>query len=246
MIRRMLMVLAVLVLATGVVAQDATQHVVLKGGQTLEVQSARVAGGMVYVTFPSGEMRAYAKSDVDLEASGLAPRKEGPEGLDKKKGPKGLADFATARKKESRVSITDADVEHVRVGLGEEEESGDKKAAGESATGKLVVAVQRFNKRGNQVSVQGAVTNQGPFPVTGVMLEGVAKNGAGKAVGTAQKAVGGTIAPNGSAGFSIIIPVQSDDVQGASVHVTGAMAAAAVTRPPEPEPTPEGSPESGE
>ncbi len=244
MIRRTLMVMAVLMLATVVVAQNAPQRVVLNGGRTIEVKSARVAGGMVYVTLPSGEMRAYARSDVDLEASGLLARKQGPEGLEQKKGPKGLVDLAAAQKQQSRVSITDADVEHVKTGRAGDEEAGDTKTGEQPTTGKLVVAVQRFDKRGNQVGVRGTVTNQGPFPVSAVMLEGVAKNGAGKVVGTAQRAVDGTIAPNGSAPFSIIIPIQGDDVQGASVHVTGAMAAAALTRPSEP--AAEGSPEGGE
>ncbi len=226
------------VLMCGVLAVSAAPgELVLKGGQTVEVSSARIAGGMVYVTLPGGEMRAYALGDVDLEASGLASKGKDEAAAPPKAKPLALADLARKDRKATRVTITDADVEHVQPAAPGEEEgeaAGGKQAAAAAAKGKLVVAVNSYRRKGNRLTVQGTVTNQGSFPVTGVVLEAEATDSKGKVVGSASRNIGGTIDPNGSAGFSITVDVTSDDVQGAVVHVVGAMAAASVERPTQP------------
>lgn len=232
--RRIVTAMAVAIMCGVLAVSAAPGTLVLKGGQAVEVTSARITAGMVYVTLPSGEMRAYAVGDVDLEASGLASKAKDEAAAPPKAKPKALADLARKDRKATRVTITDADVDHVRPavpGEGEGEESGGKPAASAAAKGKLVVGVNQYRRKGNRLSVQGTVTNQGSFPVTGVVLQAEAKDSQGKVVGSAQKDLGGTIQPNGTAGFSITVDLTSDDVRGAEVHVVGAMAAAAVERP---------------
>ncbi len=245
--RRIVTVVAVAMMCGALVVSATPGKLVLKGGQAVEVASARIAGGMVYVTLPGGEMRAYALGDVDLEASGLAPKAKEEAGAPANPRPKALAELARKDRKATRVTITDADVEHVRPAVPGEEEgeaSGDKAAA--SAKGKLVVDVKDYRRKGNKVSLQGTVTNQGSFPVSGVVLRAEAKDSKGKVVGSAEKNLGGTIEPNGSAGFSITVAVTTDDVRGAEVHVVGATTAASVERPEGAAPAGGESPEGGE
>ena len=230
-----------LVMAVAVAGWAGT--VVFKNGSKLEVKEARLASGMVLVTLPDGSMRAYAAGDVDLEASGLETPRETPPEAPRRAGPRSLAEFAGQNRGAARVTLTDADVEHV------ESPSEDETAAspsGGKVPSTLEVAVQGYSRRGDQLTVRGRVVNRAEFPVSAVRLEAVATGPDGKVVGRAEKEIGGQIPPGGAAGFAITMTLGSETVAGVTVRVSGALAAAKVAPPRTPPPPSGGVPAEGE
>ncbi len=207
--------------------------VVFRNGSKLEVKEARLEAGMVIVTLPSGAMQAYAASDVDLAASGLEPKPAVEPPKARRTGPRSIAQFARAGAGTARVTLTDADVEHV-----ESASEGEAPEGAATAKGKvpstLEVAVQGYSRKGDQLTVRGTVANRAGFPVSAVRLEAVATGPEGKVVGRAEKEVGGQIPAGGAAGFSITMTLAGEKVAGVTVRVAGALAAARVTPPRRP------------
>ena len=229
MVRKTVVLIAVLLLAGLVGAQQAEKTLVLQGGQTLEVRDARLAGGMVYVTLPTGEMRAYAVSDVDLEASGLAPK--APQGdAHEAAAPPSLVDLAKKDRGATRVTITDADVAHVQrlePGAGAEGKPKTTEMAGST----LSVAVSGYERKGRELTVKGRVANQGKLPVSGIRLEAQVKNGAGKVVGRAQKAIDGTLEGGKTKEFAMTFQLPEGEIAGVDVRIVGAVAPVEMKRP---------------
>lgn len=233
------MVLGMLVLAALFgAAQLAADELVLESGKRIAVTDMRIVGGQVYATLPGGQMQAYRVDDVDLEASGLKtePAKK-PQSETRK--PASLSSIADRDRGGSRISITDEDVAHVEPSAASTEEA----PMSEEAADELIVQVRGHSRSGNQLRVEGLVSNQAGFPVRGVELTATATNAEGEDVGTGSSTVEGEIAPGGSASFTITVQL-TGEATGANVQVTGALAAARMERP-EPS-SEEGGPEEAE
>ncbi len=231
MARRTVVLMMVLLLAGLVSAeQSGTTTVVLKGGQTLEVREARTMGGMVYVTMPSGEMRAYALSDVDLEASGLAPKKKEEDAGTTPAASSSLVALARKDRGTPRVVITDADVAHVeRPAAGAE---GDvQQVSGKEASSTLSVSVSGYDRKGQTLTIKGQVANQGKVPISGVRVEAVVKNGSGKTVARAQKVIDGTVDGGRTKAFTMEVQLPEGDIAGVNLRIIGAVAPVEVKRP---------------
>ena len=240
MMRRTVVLIAVILLAGLVGAQEANRTLVLKDGQTIEVQNARLAGGMVYVTLPNGAMRGYAIADVDMEASGLVPKKaeQAPAAPAE---PPTLVALAKKDRGKPRVTITDADVAHVDRSA--EDLTPEQEAAAEKkAKGTLTVAVNGYERKGQELTVKGQIANQGKVPISGIRLEAQVKDGTGKVVRRAQKAIEGAVEGGKAKNFTMTFTLPEGDVAGVDVRVVGAVAPVEMQRP-SPKP---GEPSEGE
>ena len=73
---RCLLVCLVVSLFALLAGAQVTERVVLNDGTVIDNVQAELRGTFVWVTFPAGNMQAYALEDVDREASGLLPDEE--------------------------------------------------------------------------------------------------------------------------------------------------------------------------
>lgn len=195
--------IAVVCLVVGVATTaSAAQKLVLRGGATVDITSARVQGDQVYVTFPNGRMQAYDREDVDLDASGLAPAAPAEKPAAGEQPPAGsLAAARSVDRPASRMTITDQDVAHVKP---EEPGAGEKgETSPAAAAASLLISDLHHDLTGATLSVTGTVQNSGEKSVSSITLQAVAVSGEGKTVGTGNTTISQELKPKQSVGFSL-------------------------------------------
>lgn len=197
--------LTLVVLAPAAVAEDL---LVLKDGSSLEVETMTVRGGRVEVRLPdSNQFVAYSVSDVDLEASGLAPTPPATAYTSNQKPVRGGFDAAIAPPTDNQdgVTITDQDVEHVR--QPQEDEDEGETAPPARVTSLLVSNLQRQVSPNGVLTVTGRVTNSGNVPVSAISITGDAEDGDGASLGRGTTGISSALDAGEVAEFSIAIPV---------------------------------------
>jgi len=235
--RTALVVLAFLAATVAVVSADT---VVLKAGTTLEVEKAQVQGGRVFLTFANGRMQAYPVEEVDLEASGLAPKEEAEDTAEKPhKKLVSLSEAVSPEGAESRLMVTDGDVQHVRPGAAAEaqEGEGEGEAKPGAAAASLLVSGLSQQITGSMVDLSGTVKNNGGKPVASITLEALATDREGNQVGRGTTVISQELAPNASIGFTMSFPL-SGEVGDIRVRASAAVAdfdLTPVQAPPEPQ-----------
>ncbi len=209
--------LVVLIAAVGASAETAasTTRVVLVGGSTIDVASASIQGGYVYLTYPDGRMQAYPSTDVDLVASGLVPTEANADESEPARPvrPEGLAAAQSRASGAARMEITDDDVQHVRrVSIGEDEggESDEGDAGDTGATASLLVSNLEQQVSSGNVTLTGTVSNNGAKPVSTITLEARATDRGGATVGTGSTVIPQQLEPKGSVGFTLSFPVEGE------------------------------------
>lgn len=201
----LLAALAVLVLAA-TPSPCQTQTVVLDGGATIEVAGATVSGGYLLVTFPDGHTQAFLLEDVDLEASGLTAR---PADRAAPTGPTSIADARSSVPASARITLTDADVDHVRAARRSEPGEEEPEQAGdEPRPAALLVSDLAQQMSGGMMTLTGRVRNSGGQPVTAVTLQAQAVDDQGAVAGSGATSIPDEIAPGGAVSFTIEFPVR--------------------------------------
>ena len=233
-VRTALVVLAFLIATAAVVSADT---VVLKVGATLEVEKAQVQGTRVFLTFANGRMQAYPVDEVDLEASGLAPKEDADaDRVRPRTKLVSLSDAVSPEAAESRLKVTDDDVQHVRPGLQvtDEEEEGERKPS--TAGASLLVSGLSQQITGSMVDLSGTVKNNGGKPVSLITLEALATDREGNQVGRGTTVISSELAPDASIGFTMSF-LLSGEVGDIRVRASAAIAnfdLTPVQPPPEP------------
>jgi hypothetical protein len=233
--RTLVVVCAVLLLA-GAVAAEGERSVVLSGGKTVFVTEAVVEGGMVYLTFASGQMQAYPVEEVDLAASGLLPDAPEADEAEAAKKPRSIADATAKTTDQASVKITDKDVGHVKAPPAEatEEEADEEDAAAAAA---LLIANLQRELRGSMVTLTGTVKNVGTKAVTAVTLRAEAKDREGGTAGSGTTTISDEVPPQGEVGFSLSFPFEGEiaDIQIRAVAAVAAFDFSAAEPPGEEE-----------
>jgi len=157
------------------------------------------------VTFQDGHSQAFLLEDVDLEASGLAPVTSERPG---NPGPTSIADARGSADSSSRVTLTDADVNHVRPALrtAPPEDEGDPADEGPQPAALLVSDLSQ-QIAGGVLTLSGRVRNSGGQPVTSVALQAQAVDGQGNVAGSGSTVIPDDIGPGQVVSFTIDFPV---------------------------------------
>jgi hypothetical protein len=185
---------------------------VLADGSAIAVDEMVVRGGRVEVRLPGTDQAiAYALSDVDLGASGLAPAASPSAFSSRATLVRGGFDAAIAPAADDSASltITDRDVGHVRPGARKGEEDAAAEGAAPARTTSLLVSnLAREVSPGGVLTVSGTVTNSGDVAVSAIAVTADAQDGQGASLGRGTTGISSTLGPGEAAEFSIAIPVE--------------------------------------
>lgn len=174
----------ILVLAMAVASLAAAYDVVLDDGTVITADEVTVTGSYVMLTLPNGQKVAYPVLDVNMEALqrqlNVVPEEAAapvPEDRTATGGRRSLAAEAPLTPPVSRLTITDADVEHVRDGgdtpaAPTAEAPQDSKPAGAMEGGQVTLQGLRVRPVSDGVwRVEGEVVNRSGAPALDVQVE---------------------------------------------------------------------------
>ncbi len=189
-------------LALPVIAKDVPRSLVLETGITIENVVTRINNGMVWVTFPDGHMEAYSTEDVDLEASGLAPKTD--ENKTGKSEPivakTHLSDAKSAGDGlSSALRITDADVDHILP------EDPEEEALDQVDKGPLIVSNILHSVVNGRSNVKGTVTNTTSSPISNITVAIVAIGFDGAVVANGTTRLARPLGPKKATEFSLMM-----------------------------------------
>ncbi len=205
---RFLFCIAALILVVLAPAAVAENLLVLKDGSSLEVETMTVRGGRVEVRLPdSNQSVAYSVSDVDLEASGLAPRRQRPPIPPTRNWSEAVSMPPSRRRQTTR--------------MGDDHRSGRRARAPTTKRTRTKARPRhppgsprcssptcsaRFCPSG-PLTVTGRVTNSGNVPVSAISITGDAEDGDGASLGRGTTGISSALDAGEAAEFSIAIPV---------------------------------------